>query len=185
MPAIAAIRETTRRPLRSNALERSPFFVPAWEGVLSKQPIMVEVYAWNEVILALIGLGWSTFIAAFQFEPSITDGRLILGLIVGSGALALLLVQNGWLKTLLDFTIPVRIARYLPRPLAMRYIKLWPTSAIIRVNTHFWFALWWALLGTAISLNIHQLEDVRLVFYFGLAAFHFDRLMRLLFWLRQ
>lgn len=152
---------------------------------MTKKPIFVEVFAWNEPILALVALGWSAFIALYRADNTVMLNRELVASMVAVGGLALLSVQSAWFRTLVDYRLPLRLVRVVSQRWKWRVIRFLPASAMLRVVTHFCFVLWWTLMGVAITLTVNSLEDVRLVFYFGFALLHFDRLVRLVVWLRQ
>lgn len=146
----------------------------------------VEIYAWNETILSIYAIGWSLFVTFFHSEGSILSARLIIGAVIAGTGLSLLLVQQMvGLRTFLDFTIPRYVLKLSPRSWAPFIIKLWPASAAIRLWDHFWFTVWWLLMGIAVLLRLNDVSDVRFLAYFVIALLHFDRLLRLIQWMRQ
>lgn len=146
----------------------------------------VEIYAWNETILATYAILWALFVTLFPFEGVILSARTIIGAMIAGAGLSLLLVQDVFrLRTFLDYTVPRYAIKALPRFCTPFLLRLWPASTTIRLWDHFWFTVWWLLMGLAVLLRIDDVTDVRFLAYFVLALLHFDRLLRLIQWMRQ
>lgn len=144
-----------------------------------------------------VAVGWGLFLVIFGWESWILDARAVIGFFVASGGLALLLMQSEQLRTFIDFRLPwlafkfsLGIVRessqghWLALVWRRWLLRMWPASTLIRLWTHFFFTVWWILMGVGVCLSLDAIEDVRLVFYFGWALLHFDRLMRLIQWVR-
>lgn len=150
-----------------------------------KKPPLTEIFAWNENIFGLVALGWGLIFLLSDFESSSFSVRGWISMIIMGGGIALMLMQYEWIRTFLDFQFPVIVLKRLPIIVHPAILKMWPISILIRGFNHFFFTVWWLLLGTIVSLRFDSLEDIRLILYFGFASLHFDRFIRLIQWIRR
>ena len=154
---------------------------------MTRKPIFVEVYAWNETILGLVALGWGLFVYLWQFESWLDNARDVTALAAAFGGLSLLVVQVPRVQTFLDFRLPWLVWHVLLKGTNhWKWInRIWPGTTLCRVWWHLYFTVWWLTTALAVATRIDDLSDVRLIFYVGFAMLHLDRLIRLLVWVRQ
>lgn len=147
---------------------------------LNKKTILVELSERTEILLCLYAVGWSIFIALFQYEDSITSGRYVLGLWIGGWAVLLTLAQWKRLRVRVDYTAATLLLRWTPNAWAPHVVRIWPLSIMARLWLNFWFTVWWLLMAFAVLRTLDNIDDIRLLAYVLVALLHFDRFLRLL-----
>ena len=149
------------------------------------KPAFVEIYAWNEPVLSTTAIVWGVYLAILPLSDVHFGVRMFIGIWVALWGLLLLLVQSSTLRTFLDYTILSRIALYAPKSFRSHVLKTWPLSISIRVLSHFFFCWWWALCCVSVLYGIENLADSRFALYLGFSLLHFDRLVRIIQWMRK
>lgn len=148
----------------------------------SSKTSFAEIYAWNGVILSSVAIAWGLHVATFHgfVNPLTAIGSTVFGV-----GFLLLIMQSSAVRTFVDFTAPAFTAAKLPKRVRFAILKLWPMSILTRIFCHFFFTWWWLLMGISVLMDMSVIQDVRYTMYFGLAALHADRLVRIIQWMRK
>lgn len=156
----------------------------------SEQPDFVEVYAWNEPVLSVVSIVWGTYISSYGMGFTSSAGHrdtylLVIGIVVIFFGAILFLVQSSRLRTFVDFTLPVYLISVSPRSVRPFILRMWPASTTTRTVSHFFFCWWWMLCGIAVLRGMSDINDSRFILYIGFSLLHFDRLVRIIQWMRK